>query len=111
MAATTWMIEEIEDPTLVEAAGVKWALKWAKELGFDLMLVETDSLLFVKQWGNNQLGISYFDDVVRECKHISSAFSLCIVSHGKRACNVVADYLSNLTFTKKKEFCWIEEDP
>ncbi|XP_057424932.1 sucrose transport protein SUC2-like [Lotus japonicus] len=66
MAATTWMIEEIEDPTLVEAAGVKWALKWAKGLGFDLMLVETDSLLFVKQWGNNQLGISYFDDVVRE---------------------------------------------
>ncbi|XP_057452882.1 uncharacterized protein LOC130744739 [Lotus japonicus] len=110
MAAATWMIEEIEDSALAEAAGVKWALKLAKDLGFDRVLLETDSLLFVKQWENNQSGISYLGDVVRECKYISSAFSLCTVSHVKRACNVVADFISNLAFTQQ-ENCWIEEDP
>lgn len=110
MAAATWLIEEFEDPALAEAVGIRWALKWSLDIGFDRVLVETDSLHFVKQWGNIDQGISYFDDVVRECLYISSGFSLCIVSHVKRDCNVVADFLSNLAFIMP-ENCWLEEDP
>ncbi|XP_057423561.1 uncharacterized protein LOC130717370 [Lotus japonicus] len=110
MAAATWLIEEIEDPSLVEAAGIKWALRWTKEMGFDRVLVETDSVLFVNQWERSQTGISYFADIVKECKHLSYAFSLCTVSHVKRDCNVVADFLANLAFDFHENY-WLEEDP
>ncbi|XP_057450344.1 uncharacterized protein LOC130741444 [Lotus japonicus] len=110
MAAATKKARAQEDPTMAQALAVKWALEWARQIGFFQISLETDSLILVQQWRRSSLGDSYLHDVIRLCKNLSLGFFLFSVSHVKRSGNKVADFLANLA-CRSFDFCWIEEDP
>lgn len=110
LAAATRLWRAQDDSTMAEALGVKWALEWARQIGYTHLVLETDSLILEQQWRNNSLGDSYLHDVIRSCRNMSTSFRSFSVSHVKRSGNRVADFLSRLAFNYHDQ-CWIEEDP
>uniref|UniRef100_A0A803NG12 Uncharacterized protein n=1 Tax=Cannabis sativa TaxID=3483 RepID=A0A803NG12_CANSA len=79
---------------VVEALGVKEALSWLKDKGWNMVEVETDSLLTVQSIFNQQHMTSVFGLIIYDCKSFLSSLpnvSLCFV---KRSANKIAHYVA-----------------
>ncbi|XP_031105317.1 uncharacterized protein LOC116010174 [Ipomoea triloba] len=80
-------------PREAEAVAVREALSWIKNLHYDKVYVETDSLL-VMQALNAIEGDSYFHLVIRDIKNMLCEFTHVFLNFAKRSANRAAHELA-----------------
>ncbi|XP_030487389.1 uncharacterized protein LOC115704315 [Cannabis sativa] len=81
-------------PEAVEALGVKEALSWLKDKGWNMVEVETDSLLTVQAVSSNQQMSSVFGLIAHDCKILLSSLpnvSFCFV---RRSVNKIVHFVA-----------------
>uniref|UniRef100_A0A803QG24 RNase H type-1 domain-containing protein n=1 Tax=Cannabis sativa TaxID=3483 RepID=A0A803QG24_CANSA len=79
---------------VVEALEVKEALSWLKDKGWNMVEVETDSLLTVQEIFNQQQMTSVFGLITHDCKSFLSSLSNVSLRFVKRSANKVAHYVA-----------------
>lgn len=60
------------DPVLAEAMGVREALSWVKNKGWNAAVVETDCLAVIQEIRCSNITLSYYGRVLEECKMLLS---------------------------------------
>uniref|UniRef100_A0A803PEZ1 RNase H type-1 domain-containing protein n=1 Tax=Cannabis sativa TaxID=3483 RepID=A0A803PEZ1_CANSA len=81
-------------PSLVEAIGVKEALSWIKEKGWQRIILETDSLVVVQALESNVEMQSIFGSVIIDCINLLNSLVNVYVRFVKRSANNTAHCLA-----------------
>uniref|UniRef100_A0A803QR46 Uncharacterized protein n=1 Tax=Cannabis sativa TaxID=3483 RepID=A0A803QR46_CANSA len=79
---------------VVEAVGVKEALSWLKDKGWNAVEVETDSLLTVQAVFSHQQMTSVFGMITHDCKTLLSSLPNVSLRFVKRSANKVAHFVA-----------------
>ena len=94
MAALSQQIPSPTSVEMVEVLAARQALVFAKELGFDRMVLEGDSKTVIKAILGDYMDCSYMGHVLQDIKMLSSSFSFISVKHIHREGNCVAHKLA-----------------
>lgn len=87
---------------------MKEALSWAKEVGLDWCVFESDSKQLVDAC-NGQQGASYFHTIVSDCVESCKHFDHVLISFVRRSANSVAHLLAIHSLSDLRE--WIVHPP
>lgn len=110
----------LEDPSLAEAMAVREALSWVKNLSLCNVLFESDALLVVKALNESSKDISYFGQVIDDCRSANQVvmlssilqegqcFSIC---HVRRSANQVAHSLAKAAGSLSDLRVWADVVP
>ncbi|KAM6553480.1 hypothetical protein CsatB_014242 [Cannabis sativa] len=79
---------------VVEALGIKEALSWLKDKGWNKVDMETDSMVTVQAIFSNQIMSSTFGLVIRDCKSLLSALNNVSIRFVRRSANRVAHFVA-----------------
>lgn len=79
---------------VVEALGIKEALSWLKDKGWNKVDIETDSMVTVKAIFSNQIMSSTFGLVIRDCKSSLSVLNNVSIRFVRRSVNRVAHFVA-----------------
>ena len=105
--------QKIPMPTLVETVEViaaRRALVFAKELGFERVMVEGDSEIIIKAIKEKTLLSSVLGHILEDIHVLSGSFSSISFHHIKRMGNCVAHRLAHISFCNLL-LVWMEEVP
>uniref|UniRef100_A0A803Q085 RNase H type-1 domain-containing protein n=1 Tax=Cannabis sativa TaxID=3483 RepID=A0A803Q085_CANSA len=78
------------DPPITEAMGVREALSWIKTFPWQLVTLETDSLVVVQALRSSMDMISLFGLVIKDCKNLLATMCNVSIFFVKRSTNSVA---------------------
>ncbi|XP_074378327.1 uncharacterized protein LOC141719860 [Apium graveolens] len=86
----------IVDPVLAEAIGVREALSWVKERGWQVVDLETDCLALIQAIRCSTINLSYLGRVVDECRSLLLLLKerQITLNFVKRSANKVAHFLA-----------------
>lgn len=110
----TAFTQTIPLPTLVEMVEVlatRGDLCFAKELGFDKIIVEGDSEVIIKVINSGGYPYSSFGHIIRDIKLLSSTVRFVVFSHSWRQCNRVAHGLARMACNFDPFQTWMEDVP
>ena len=105
--------QQIPSPALVEMVEVleaRQALVFAKELGFDKVVMEGDSKTVIKAILGDYMDCSYMGHVLQDIKLLFSSFSFISVKHIHREGNCVAHKLARRAI-RNHFLVWMESVP
>ena|ERR1044072_1628899 len=108
--ATTSSILQVQSPWVVEAMAFRWVIFLAVDLGFTKVHFETDCYLLYEAWKRNDIDVSYFGVLIRECSVISRAFTCFNLSFVRLYGNMTTDCMTRLTFDHPGRV-WVEDVP
>ena len=86
------------DAQVAEALCFKWTLQLCCNLQCSKIIFETDCLAIKKAWDSTIQPLSYFSDIMKDCKSLAGCFAESIISHTPRDGNKPADFLSKLAY-------------
>ena len=87
-AAGSFQCQDIWEPRVAEAKTIYYGIKLAKELGYRLVEVESDSLLAIQALKNGRTGCSEFDLIIDDIL----AFVGCFDNSGNRVAHMLAHF-------------------
>nr|POF03373.1 putative ribonuclease h protein [Quercus suber] len=111
MAASTQIIPLPTTVEMVEVLAARRALIFAKELGFDQVILEGDYEIAIKAMKSDDYSAAAFGHIVFDIKALSTQFRCVIFQHTRRQGNMVAHSLAR-SACNFPHFCtWMEEVP
>ena len=96
MAAFTQQIPLPTFVEMVEVLAARGALCFAKDLGFNKLIMEGDYEIIIKALSSNGLSASSFGHIVQDIKMVSSSLGSVLFNHTRRQGNRVAHGLARL---------------
>ncbi|XP_042942822.1 uncharacterized protein LOC122277005 [Carya illinoinensis] len=90
----------------VEALAILRGLQFCIHLGIHNLVIESDSLLVVKEFNKKGSLKDTFDNVIREAKELMTQFGTCEVQHVNRSCNEVAHSLVKFGLSVQNISLW-----
>ena len=110
MAALSQQIPSPASVEMVEVLAARRALVFAKELGFDRLILEGDSEAVIKAILGDYMDCSYLGHVLKDIKFLFSSFSFISVKHIHREGNCVAHKLARRAI-RDPFLVWMETVP
>ena len=95
---------------MVEVLAVRWAVVFAKELGFDKVIVEGDSATTITSINGGHMDYFVSGHVLMDIKCLFSSFSYVLVTHTYREGNSVAHKLARQV-VRFPFLVWMESVP
>lgn len=86
-------------PELAEAMGFREALSWLKTHNWSSIILETDCLLVIQALRSNVSMLSYFGDVILECKSMLTMSNNVSCLFVKRSANNVAHAIAKASYS------------
>ncbi|XP_062087000.1 uncharacterized protein LOC133793720 [Humulus lupulus] len=86
-------------PELAEALGFREALSWIKKHNWPRVILESDCLLVIQALRSNVSMLSYFGDVISECKSIWNTFNNVSCMFVKRSANKAAHAIAKASYS------------
>ncbi|XVF37305.1 hypothetical protein REPUB_Repub19eG0134700 [Reevesia pubescens] len=111
LALCSSKIQGISDPFVAECSALSEALTFAKEIGFNKVEVEGDSMLTVSTVKRTQVDHSIADDIIESIKEQSTSFINFSIRHVRRTGNTVAYTLAKHSLNVEGFQVWLEEVP
>ncbi|KAL0012819.1 hypothetical protein SO802_007927 [Lithocarpus litseifolius] len=111
MAAFTQPISLPTSVEMVEVLTARGALCFAKDLGFNKIIVEGDSEVIIKALNNSGLPSSSLGLILKDIKVLSSSLGKVLFSHTRRQGNRVAHGLARMTCNFAHFLSWMEDVP
>lgn len=85
--------KNIPSPFVAEAIAYVQSLKWGKELGFQKVIIEGDSLSTIRKIQSENKDRSLICVYINDCKHMGKDFHTCIFRHIPRLTNEAVHHL------------------
>ena len=111
MVAFTQHIPLPTSVEMVEILAARGALCFAKDLGFNKLIMEGDSEIIIKALSSNGLFASSFGHIVQDIKMVSSSLGSVLFNHTRRQGNRVAHELARLACNFVNFQSWMEDVP
>nr|XP_023887146.1 uncharacterized protein LOC111999255 [Quercus suber] len=111
MAAFTHLIPLPTSVEMVEVLAARSALCFAKELGFNNIIVEGDSEIVIKALSTNGPSFSSIGHIVKDVKVLASSLGNVSFNHTRRQGNRVAHGLARLACNFIHFQSWMEDVP
>ncbi|KAL0003980.1 hypothetical protein SO802_011541 [Lithocarpus litseifolius] len=111
MVAFTQPIPLPTSVEMVEVLVARGALYFAKDLGFNKVIVEGDSEIVIKALNYGGLSSSSFGHIIKDVKVLSSSLGSVLFSHTRRQGNRVARGLARLACNFDHFHSWMEDVP
>ena len=110
MAALSQQIPSLASVEMVEVLAARRDLVFAKELGFDKVVVEGDSEIVITAILGDYMDYSYMGHVLQDIKFMFSSFSFISIKHIHREGNCVAHRLARKV-ARSPFLVWMESVP
>ncbi|GLT59333.1 hypothetical protein SLA2020_321580 [Shorea laevis] len=95
-----------------EACSLRKALKWARDLMFYKVVVETDCASIVTAINGDYLSLnSNLGCILLDCKQLMAPFTICRLQHVRRSGNFVAHELARKALQAEDDFTWVDRAP
>ncbi|GLT25951.1 hypothetical protein SLA2020_010490 [Shorea laevis] len=95
-----------------EACSLRKALRWARDLMIDTVVVETDCASIVTAINGDTLSLnSNLGFIILDCKHLMASFTICRLQHVGRSGNSVAHELARRALQAEGDFAWVGRTP
>ncbi|KAK7840860.1 hypothetical protein CFP56_016170 [Quercus suber] len=111
MAALTQTIPLPTSVEMVEVLAARRTLLFAKELGFEKVILEGDSEIAIQAMKFDAFSVAPFGHIVSDIKALSSHFRCLTFQHTRRQGNLVAHSLARAACNFPHFCTWIEEVP
>ncbi|XP_065630291.1 uncharacterized protein LOC136067860 [Quercus suber] len=112
MAALTQVIPLPTSVEIVEVLAARRALIFAKELGFDHVILEGDSEIAIRAMNSEDYSAAPFGHIISDIKALSSHFRSVVFHHTRRLGNKVAHRLAQAACNFSSSLCtWIKDVP
>ena len=111
MAALKQVIHLPTSVEMVEVLAAWRALFFAKELGFEKVILEGDSKIVVRAMKSDDFSVAPFGHIVFDIKSLSAHFRCLIFQHTCRQGNIVAHSLARAACNFPPFCTWMEEVP
>ncbi|XVF77349.1 hypothetical protein PTKIN_Ptkin14bG0035700 [Pterospermum kingtungense] len=111
MGALAQSVDGVEDPFMIEAMAAVKCLQFAKDMRFNRIVIEGDSVGIISWLNSTQLDFSAIGMVLAEGIDLIGHFSFCSIIHTRREGNVAARGLAKYGLSLDQEVVWMEEDP
>ncbi|XP_023918538.1 uncharacterized protein LOC112030088 [Quercus suber] len=111
MATLTQIIPLPTFVEMVEVLAARRALIFAKELGFEKVILEGDSEIAIRAMKSDAYSATPFGHIVSDIKALSSHFRCLIFQHTCRQRNLVAHSLARAACNFPPFYTWMEEVP
>ncbi|KAK5818854.1 hypothetical protein PVK06_023801 [Gossypium arboreum] len=92
----------------VEAIACVKALQFAKDMGFQRLVLDGDSRMVIK-WISNRVDHSSVTAYINDTRSLISQFLVCKVKHTLRDGNRAAHQLAKEAFDREERLFWVEE--
>jgi ribonuclease HI len=99
VAALAQFLPQVSDPSMAEVVALWKAVCICKELGYDRVIFEGDSLLVVEAVGHEGPCWRNFGHIIEEIRTLFGGFHSFEVKHVKRVANQAAHGLANLVLS------------
>ena len=109
MATLTQIIPLPTSVEMVEVLAAGRALCFAKELGFDHIILEGDSEIAIRAMNSESYSTTYFGHILSDIKALSPHFRKLVFRHICRQGNIVAHSLAMVACNFHPLYTWIEE--
>lgn len=86
---------------------MRWSLLLAKDLGFQVIELQTDCLQLFQAWSRQTPFNNYLATIVQDCKLLYVQFRKCTVTNCRRIVNDVADFIAHMAFDYQ-DHVWVE---
>ena len=96
---------------MVEVLAARGALCFAKDLGFNKVIVEGDSETIIKAINSNGFSASSFGHILQDIKSVSSSLAGVLFKHTRRHGNLVAHRLARMACKFANFHSWMEDVP
>ncbi|KAK6126674.1 hypothetical protein DH2020_039582 [Rehmannia glutinosa] len=106
VVARTVVFQGLYEVREAEAIGIREALSWTKNLGFQQLIIETDAKYVVDGLVSLEPGISEFDNILKECQILLQSEPAFSVTFVHRNGNRVAHALAKEAFSFDSPFVW-----
>ncbi|MBA0579000.1 hypothetical protein Gorai_021269, partial [Gossypium raimondii] len=93
----------------VEAIACVKALQFAKDMGFQRLVLEGDSRMVIKWIISNSVDHSSVTAYINDTRSLNSQFLVCKVKHTLRDGNWAAHQLAKEAFDREESLFWVEE--
>ena len=111
MAAFTQHIPLPTFVEMVEVLAARGALCFAKDLGFNKLIMEGDSEIIIKALSSNGFSASSFGHILQDIKSVSSSLGGVLFNHTRRQGNRVAHGLARMACNFVNFHSWMEDVP
>ncbi|XP_075633885.1 uncharacterized protein LOC142606414 [Castanea sativa] len=111
MATLTQVIPLPTSVEMVEVLAARRALIFAKELGFDRVILEGDSEIAIRAMKSEDYSSAPFGHIILDIKALSSHFRSLVFHHTRRRGNKVTHSLARATCNFSPFCTWMEEVP
>ena len=112
MAALTQVILLPTSVVIVEVLPARRSLIFAIELGFDHVILESDSEIAIQAMNSKDYSAAPFGHIISDIKALSSHFRSLVFHHTRRLGSKIAHRLARIACNFSSSFCtWIEEVP
>ncbi|KAJ1387630.1 Ribonuclease H-like superfamily [Sesbania bispinosa] len=109
-AAAAIQIPCLPDPGLAEAMGIRYAINFALETNFEIVIIDSDCKVVTNLFSANNIPHSYIRSVVLDCISLSSSFKSFQITHVRRGGNMCAHHLDKFACSHPNSY-WIEDVP
>jgi ribonuclease HI len=104
-------LNSLQDPTFGEALGARGVVEFAKQLGFNEIILEGDSKQVVTAISSNEQTWCKFGHIVGDILEVLKTFRCWDIGHIKRTANGAAHGLAKAAVKNLGERIWLEEIP
>ena len=111
MATFTQPIPLPTSVEMVEVLAARGALCFAKDLGFNKVILEGDSEIIIKALNSGCPSSSSFGHIIKDIKVLSSSLRNVLFSHTRRQGNRVAHEMAKLACNFVQFQSWMEDVP
>jgi ribonuclease HI len=110
-AALNKTLNSLQDPTFNEALGARGVVEFAKDMGFNEMILEGDSKQVVTAISSKELNWCKFGHIVGDILEALKMFRRWDIGHIKRTTNGAPHCLAKAAVKDLGERIWLEEIP
>ncbi|XP_019176856.1 PREDICTED: uncharacterized protein LOC109172161 [Ipomoea nil] len=111
VATKSGRLDNVDDPYMAEALGVREALTWLKTQNHSNIIIESDCLNFCTAFNSCNFDFSYVGLIVKQCVSIARVMGNVRVSHVMRSANRVAHALARATVSLSASGVWFDIPP
>ena len=91
---------------LAELVALSTGLQWAKEVGIDAFILESDSINVVQRLNSREVDLSVPGHVVDKVQKLRDEFQECRIAHVCRTGNTPAHLLAKLSLFLEDRVTW-----
>ncbi|XVE91255.1 hypothetical protein DITRI_Ditri20bG0139100 [Diplodiscus trichospermus] len=109
--AWAFKAEHIGDPSVNEVKAAWKALTFAKDMGFQRIVLEGDALAITNRLKSGEKDLSTLGAVIEDIKHMANEFQFCCFQFGRRCANRAAHLLARNALEVDHDMYWVEDYP